>query len=167
MCFPRPVNSSIFRPKAVLLLMLCRFVGAHWCVENPVSSIVPRGAAWVGRSYRDRLSFWYWGRLRDLKAPRLRLGLTCSWETAEGWAWLGGDRHCTCTRAFPAVCPQVHCHDRLKKFLATVPHHVASTWLGMYGGKSPKCVRLWCSDSFVRFLHRTPLRTGLMIFRQI
>lgn len=73
---------------------------------------------------------------------------------------------CTCACAFPALCLQVHCHDRLKKFLQTVPHHVASTWLGMYGGKSPKCIRLWSSDGFVRLLHRTPVHTGLMLFGQ-
>ena len=45
-------------------------------------------------------------------------------------------------------------HDRLRKFLASRQHFATCTWLGEYGGRTPKCVRLYASSPWVYKLHR-------------
>ena len=44
---------------------------------------------------------------------------------------------------------------RLAAFLASRPMFRTTTWLGMYGGDSPKPVKLLSDDPFIMQLHRT------------
>ena len=48
-------------------------------------------------------------------------------------------------------------HDRVRDFFAYTPVHACTTWLGMFGAASPKCVKLWSSDGFIYNLQRTVL----------
>ncbi len=54
------------------------------------------------------------------------------------------------------VClPQIDLAPRLAALLRARVHHRTTTWLGMFGGASPKPVKLLADDVFVTHLYRT------------
>ena len=42
-------------------------------------------------------------------------------------------------------------------FMLSTPIIWTTTWLGMYGAKTAKCIKLWSSDKFIVRLKRTVL----------
>ena len=61
-------------------------------------------------------------------------------------------RHCV---THVGTCsPEIHWHVRLQQLLANRQRWAVSTWLGAFGGSSPKPVRLWASHPFVQRLKR-------------
>lgn len=54
---------------------------------------------------------------------------------------------------------RVYLHRRFAKLLKTRQHHRICTWLGMYGSKTPKPIRLWSNSLFVEKLKRKLVRS--------
>ena len=44
---------------------------------------------------------------------------------------------------------------RFAELLSCRVTHTVTTWLGEFGAKTPKCVKLWSDDPFVQHLRRT------------
>ena len=51
--------------------------------------------------------------------------------------------------------PKVYLHRRFARVLKTRKHHRICTWLGMFGSKTPKPIRLWSNSPFVEKLKRS------------
>ena len=58
------------------------------------------------------------------------------------------------------MCIEVDHAPRFAELLSKRVHYKVTTWLGEFGGKSPKCIKLWSSDPFIQHLHRTGLDTS-------
>ena len=86
--------------EVVLLLMVAMHVGAHWMIENPLTSLA-----------------------------------TCLYIYTVSWT-------------------EVWQHPRLRLFMESRGAEGCSTWLGMFGGRTPKPVRLYGSDKFLHHLRR-------------
>lgn len=52
-------------------------------------------------------------------------------------------------------------HRRFKQLLQRTESYQTYTWLGMYGGKTPKPIRLWSNADWVENMKRTP---GLFMY---
>lgn len=51
--------------------------------------------------------------------------------------------------------PEIHLAPRLQAFLFNRVYWEVHTWLGMFGGKTPKGVKLISDDPFIEHLRRT------------
>ena len=123
--------------KVTLLLYVCINNGATWILENPSSS------------------------------------LDASSETLTNTRWLQDWKRCHLNGSYQRmIClpynhgvmaggAKIGLHRRFKQLLQRTESYQTYTWLGMYGGKTPKPIRLWSNADWVENMKRTP---GLFMY---